>query len=356
MFAAVPPRRFSNWLTRKETLIRCVLSGRMWSPNRPGKTMMVSKETEPVTAMRPMGARIRAAAYRGPTGDPWVRMGGVPLQQLPRPASGPAQPSLTTAEAAMAEAVEVYHRTYTTLLRSTGETRLRVLEASHRAMGSSLHSLAGSTEPDLGAFLYAVRRLPASVVRADRVVMGQAMEVFARNDFQLIDWAEASAPGRRRRWYDDGRGTLAVLIASETDVDDLIPTLVAFQIEWNKLRTSLSPAAIPEEPAPAWLSSVCGGREDDWTQLQEIWGAAFGERLRLIAARKKSIRVRMLGGPRVGYARVPRRWWQQVTGTMRSQSLLDRPLYFVSSNSHSLANLVTGVARHHEASLVEMVE
>ena len=64
----------------------------------------------------------------------------------------------------MAEAVEVYHRTYTTLLRSTGETPLRVLEASHRAMGSSLHSLAAPSEPDLGAFLYAVRRLPASVM------------------------------------------------------------------------------------------------------------------------------------------------------------------------------------------------
>ena len=283
----------------------------------------------------------------------------MPLRTPQRPSSGPddpAQPTPTGSEATMAEAVEVYHRTYTTLLRSTGETPLRVLEASHRAMGSSLHSLAASTEPDLGAFLYAVRRLPASVVRAGRVVMGQAMEVFARNDFQLTEWAEASAPGRRRRWYEDGRGTLAVLIASASDVDDLIPTLVAFQIEWNKLRIALGPAAVPDEPTPTWLSSVCGGREDDWTQLQEIWGATFAERLRLIAARKKSIRVRMLGGTQVGYARVTRRWWQQVTGTMRSQSLLDRPLYFVSSNSHSLANLVTGVARHHEASLVEMVE
>jgi hypothetical protein len=283
----------------------------------------------------------------------------MPLRTPQRPSSGPddpAQPTPTGSEATMAEAVEVYHRTYTTLLRSSGETPLRVLEASHRAMGSSLHSLAASAEPDLGAFLYALRRLPAPVMRAERVVMGQAMEVFVRNDFRLTEWAEASAPGRRRRWYEDGKGTLAVLIASASDVDDLIPTLVAFQIEWNKLRAALALVAVPDQPTPAWLSSACGGREDDWAQLQEMWGAAFAERLRLIAARKKSIRVRMLGGTQVGYARVTRRWWQQVTGTMRSQSLLDRPLYFVSSNSHSLANLVTGVARHHEASLVEMVE
>ena len=256
----------------------------------------------------------------------------------------------------MAEAVEVYHRTYTTLLRSTGETPLRVLEASHRAMGSSLHGLAASSEVDLGAFLYAVRRLPLAVTGVELVVMGQAVEAFARSGYHLPEWAETSAPGRRRRWYDNGQGTLAVLIASETDVDDLIPTLVAFQIEWNKLGAALIGAEAPADPTPASLAAGCGGREDDWAQLQEMWGDAFRERLLQIAARKKAIRVRMLGGTQVGYARVTRRWWEQVTGTMRSQSLRDRPVYFVSSNSHSLANLLTGVARQHETSLVELVE
>src|ERR1700683_5645433 len=58
----------------------------------------------------------------------------------------------------ISDEVERYQRTYTTLLRSSGETQLRVLEPSHRAMGSSLHSLAASDEIDLGAFIYAVRR------------------------------------------------------------------------------------------------------------------------------------------------------------------------------------------------------
>jgi hypothetical protein len=49
-------------------------------------------------------------------------------------------------QAVGSEEVELYHRTYTTLLRSSGETRLRVLEPSHAAMNSSLHSLAGLLE------------------------------------------------------------------------------------------------------------------------------------------------------------------------------------------------------------------
>jgi len=140
-------------------------------------------------------------------------MGGMALPGT-HPASGlTGQPGTDAADiASLAEAVEVYRRTYTTVLRSTGETRLRVLEASHRAMHSSLHPLADSPTPDLGAFLYAVRRLPDAVFGADLVVMGQSAEIFRRRGFDSFEaQTEIGAPGRRRRWYDDGRGTLAVL-------------------------------------------------------------------------------------------------------------------------------------------------
>src|SRR5207302_9483696 len=156
------------------------------------------------------------------------------------PLGSSTAPQLSRDEASLAEAVEVYHRTYTTILRSSGETQLKVFETSHKAMGSSLHPLAGSPELDLGAFLYSIRRLPAGIAEAERVVMGQSAEVFAQRGYRpFADWTEVSAPGRRRRWYDDGARTLAVLIASASDVDDLIPTMVAFQIEWNKLRVAL---------------------------------------------------------------------------------------------------------------------
>src|SRR4030081_1212122 len=178
------------------------------------------------------------------------------------------------AEAALAEAVEVYHRTYTTVLRSSGETRLRVLETSHKAMHSSLHSLADSPVPDLGAFLYAVRRLPDAIFASQLVVMGQSAEIFQRSGFgSFAGLTEIGAPGRRRRWYDDGNGTLAVLISSASDVDDLVPTLVAFQIEWNKVAICLraAGAAALADP-PASLVASCGGSEDDWLQLLEVWG------------------------------------------------------------------------------------
>ena len=274
----------------------------------------------------------------------------------PGPGDGGAPAGATVSDPASADAVEVYRRTYMTVLRSSGETRLRVLEPSHRAMHSSLHALADSAEPDLGAFLYAIRRLPDAIFAADLVVLGQSAEIFQRRGLvSLAGLTEIGAPGRRRRWYDDGNGTLAVLIASASDVDDLVPTLVAFQIEWNKLRTVLA-AGVDATTGPAELAELCGGTADDWAQLQEVWGDSFVTRLERIRGHHLSLRLRMLGGTQVGYARVTRRWWQQVTGVMRSEALLDRPVYFVSSNSHSLGNLVTGLARRHQDELVRSVE
>jgi hypothetical protein len=259
----------------------------------------------------------------------------------------------------LSDAVELYQRTYSTLLRSSGETRLRVLEPSHRAMGSSLHPLAGSDELDLGAFLYAIRRLPSGIVRARTIVMGQDPELFARSGIgPLHEWESVEAPARRRHWYDSGGETLAVLLASASDVDDLVPTLVAFQIEWNKIHQRMLAADWPDghEPAPEECAAALGGAVEDWARLREAWGEGFGPQLRAIAARRLSLRVRMLGGTQVGYARMTRRWWAPVKARLAAQGLEDRPIYFVSSNTHSLSNLVTGLARAREDELVRYVQ
>jgi hypothetical protein len=258
----------------------------------------------------------------------------------------------------LSDEVELYQRTYNTLLRSSGETQLRVLESSHRAMGSSLHPLADSDEPDLGAFIYSIRRLPDGIAGARLVIMGQDVEVFAANGIRIDSWEEADAPARRRRWHDDGDGTHAVLLASASDVDDLIPTLVAFQIEWNKLHVRQRAAGWPPEhdPTPEECAQTLGGLAEDWVRLRQAWARRFAERLRLIGERRLALRVRMLGGTQVGYARMTRRWWTPVHEKLVTERLADRPMYFISSNTHSVVNIVTGVARQREAELVAFVE
>jgi hypothetical protein len=268
--------------------------------------------------------------------------------------------SFADGEVRLSDDVELYQRTYNTLLRSSGETQLRVLEPSHMAMGSSLHPLAASEELDLGAFIYSVRRLPDGIVGARLVVMGQDVEALTANAIPVEVWQEAEAPARRRRWYDSGHGTLAVLLASASDVDDLVPTLVAFQIEWNKIRVRQRAAGWPQAGSPDVPPEECarelGGSAEDWARLRDAWGETFGERVRLIGERRLSLRVRMLGGTHTGYARLTRRWWSPVSAELAVEGLAERPLYFVSSNTHSVVNIVTGIARERESELVAFVE
>src|ERR1700756_243325 len=176
------------------------------------------------------------------------------------------------------DTVEFYHRTYTPLLRSSGETHLRVLETSHRSMRPSLHPLADADRLDLGAFLYCIRRLPEGIIDAELVLLGQDRAAFAAAGVERDEWQEGEAVARRRHWFDGGGGKLAVLLASASDVDDLVPTLVAFQIEWNKLHArqrSLGWTRLPEATDCEACAQALGGAADDWLTLQETWGARF---------------------------------------------------------------------------------
>src|SRR3954453_3105449 len=173
----------------------------------------------------------------------------------------------------VSDEVELYHRTYTTLLRSSGETLLRVLEPSHRSMNSSLHPLAATPDVDLGAFLYAMRRLPVNLWQASVIAMGQEARQFERAGIgPLAEWTQVEAPARRRWWFDGGEGTLAVLLASGSDLDDLIPTLVAYQLEWNKLNTVLPGTDRFDVVDAATCAETFGGAEDDWLRIEEDWG------------------------------------------------------------------------------------
>src|SRR5918996_2604591 len=215
----------------------------------------------------------------------------VPRLRVPAPVPGG---SLRQAAGLSSDEVELYHRTYTTLLRSSGETLLRVLEPSHRSMNSSLHPLAATPDLDLGAFLYALRRLPAGIWQTAVIVMGQEAQVFQRAGMGRIEsWEAVEAPARRRRWFDSHDGTMAVLLTSTSDLDDLIPTLVAYQVEWNKLHAVVRASDRPDglDPDPAACADAYGGAADDWLRIHEAWGD-LSTFLREVTDRRLNLRIR----------------------------------------------------------------
>jgi uncharacterized protein DUF6909 len=249
-------------------------------------------------------------------------------------------------------AVELYVRTYTTMLQSSGDIKVESLVQAHLGMGSVLHPLAAEPRSDMGALLYAVRRLPSAINQCRRVVMGQSPQGFrAVLGADILGWKAVKAPARRRRWYHDGDNILAVLIASRSDIDDLVPTLVAFQIEWNKLHRALQDVDLSGEDA----RRAAGATPDDWARLRGAWGDSFEDNLAAIKKEECRIVLRLIGGSHLGFARNASRWWQPIAAAMDELGARDAPIYFVSSNSHSLVNVLTGVARRIETEIVDWI-
>src|SRR3989344_9468823 len=138
------------------------------------------------------------------------------------------------------EAIEIHVRTYRSLLKSAGFVEIEKLIDSHVGMLPLLHEKAEASDIDTAAFIYSLLRLPDSMSQVKKIILGQSDRVFKNNKFPEIErWQEVEAPGRRRKMYFNNKDTLAVYIASVTDVDDLISLTTAFQIEWNKLHQIL---------------------------------------------------------------------------------------------------------------------
>ncbi|UCG23756.1 MAG: hypothetical protein JSW55_16710, partial [Chloroflexota bacterium] len=179
--------------------------------------------------------------------------------------------------------IALYLRTYYSLLRSSREVQIKTLVEAHTRMNSALHVDADETWPDMAAFIYVILRMPDCISATHLVVMGQSEKVFREHGYADVEsWKEVNAPGRRRRIFDDGAGTLAVYIASRSDIDDLIPSLTAYQIERRKMFFLLQePETISlleqhtgkslADTQLAELSRLSGIPLDDLDRLRRIW-------------------------------------------------------------------------------------
>jgi hypothetical protein len=217
--------------------------------------------------------------------------------------------------------------------------------------------------PDLSAFIYCSLRLPSCIVDVERVLLGQTSELFRQRGFPDVEtWQPVAAAARRRRSFFDGEHTLACYIASGTDIDDILPLLTAFQIEWNKLHVRLrgeQARAFVREPVDSpegldLLSSGMGVDREDLARLQHVWGSAFWSMLAGVAAREKRLTVRLLAGSLNDYRRGIQQWFEHIEQVF--PTIRNRPVYFVSSNPHSLVNLVSGFALRHEAELMPVLD
>lgn len=267
-----------------------------------------------------------------------------------------------TVPSTASEEIELYLRTYYSLLRSSAEVQIRTLEEAHIQMRSLLHPGAREQAPDMSAFIYSLLRLPDCMPDVEVVVLGQSSAVFHRRGFPDVEtWEEVSAPARRRRCFFDGERTLACFIASRSDIDDVLPMLTAYQIEWNKLHYRLQnlPGSLNLEKALRdtgefrKLAQALEIAEEDFSRLCAKLGKACARILTCIAANPCRLSVQLLSGSLNEYWRATRLWWENIEHAC--PDIVDRPVYFISSNTHSVVNLLSGYALQHRQALLDFL-
>lgn len=269
------------------------------------------------------------------------------------------------------EEIDLYIRTYYSLLRSSEPIRVRSLEETHAAMNSSLHQQANSAEIDISALTYSALRLPECLPDVRLLVLGQMEDVFARVGYPNVEqWPQVRARARRRKYYYDGEaGVLAAFIASVSDIDDIIPCVTTLQIEWNKLHVLLAANSVgdellslPEdthtlpEPIASQVQRVLGLSDEDFIKLQQVWvGRHFVANLRHVTRGELDLRIRVLGSGLSDYRRSVQQWWLALVKESAEVRLDERPIYFVSSNIHSMANLTSGFVGAHREEILRYV-
>ncbi len=276
---------------------------------------------------------------------------------------------LRTVPETINEEVDLYIRTYYSLLRSSEAVRVRSLEDTHAGMRASLHPNADGPESDVPALVYAAMRLPSCMYKVKLVLLGQSDEVFLRRGgVNVSDWQRVFAPARRRKMFFDGQGRLAAYISSVSDIDDLIPILTAYQIEWNKLHQRLHATEVA-----AWLRQQTRKRKlsdtklgkirtalglgvDDFNLLQRVWQDEFFWALRSLATEPADLQLNLLAGSAADYRQAVQSWWRSVIKVEEIGPVSQRSIYFVSSNPHALPNLLNGFARQHRTELLAYLQ
>ena len=248
--------------------------------------------------------------------------------------------------------VEKNIRTYLTVLRGSADIHLDSFLDGHLEMAPSLHPLAEAREVDITAFLYAAIRLPDCIHAVRRVLLGQSEEVFREGGIaDIFDWQDCPASARRRQTLFDGRGTLAAFVTSISDVDDIVPSLVVFQIEWNKMHALIAASSLGADLAEGRVDAAGANEtlrrvlkisEEDWHLLRKGWGNFWEEKMRAIASEAKEIRITLIKGGFSEYRRVVQQWWTEFSRHFEETLLEFRPVYLVSSNMTSFSDMLCG--------------
>lgn len=255
--------------------------------------------------------------------------------------------------------VSRYQHSYQQSLHTHSEFKLESILRDYQRVGSSLHRGADSDEIITTAFLYSCNRLPNCLPQVKEIVVASSIQALEEHGLGQAAkaWQQVHADKRRRMAFFDRRSKLILLVTSLSDLDDVIPGLCAYQIEWNKMHRHLASQGLADELANGRLRAsavdtrlrqALGLNRADHETFKALWGDGWDNKMAAIAASPKDFQVRILPLLEDDFRQLSRKWWETVLDKFAAHDISNRPVYVVTSNNHSLVNLVLGFAQRHQ--------
>jgi len=250
--------------------------------------------------------------------------------------------------------IQEYLRRYYSLLKSSTEFNISDIFDSYRTSNPSLHKLMSAKTTDVSVLSYTLPRLPLCIHSTRKVIIAQNLEQLVKAEIDISTWQLQSAKARRRKnYYDRISQTLVILVNSDSDLDDFINCLVASQIERQKIsKLSNSNFSLLVNQDKFDLINV---DNNSWQKLKKLFGDNWLESITQYY-RYTEISILCLPQDNQVPVAIVDDWLNKISIASFIFQFNSTPVYFISSNLHSLTNTIGGFVNRRQDSIIPHIE
>jgi hypothetical protein len=277
----------------------------------------------------------------------------------------PTTPSSDSKYLGTKEAIELHVRAYHSALKGASQVTVSSLTNLYQKTQPILHPLAENENVvDTSPLIYSFLRLPSCIDHCQKIIMGQMPEVFADQGYQDVEsWPRVTTQARRRiMHYSSSKKTLACFITSISDIDDLVNLAIALQLEWNKFHTLLNKHFPSFKQVTQFVQKEnhlgpLGLDQNEFPKLKKALGQDWKKRLKNIYHQKLNLHLQLLAGSWIDYSKAVQKWWKNIHyKALKDHRAPPKTIYLVSSNKHSVINLLSGFAKANESKILSFIK
>jgi len=222
--------------------------------------------------------------------------------------------------------------------------RLSEAEPLYLAMDSNLHLKSREAGLDGDVLCYVVPRLPDCLSLVREVLLLPCADEHVLEEVRPGAWRPVKARSRRRNAFFDGESCLALMLNSVSDLDDIFPALVGWQIERNKAHRLLrgEPGLFAANGSVTGVLGRLGLDEDASARVAGLFRDPENDFLHPASREELDITVRIAGCGLQGYDRGARIWVENLLEQAPELAANKDGWVFCSSNLYTLANMACG--------------